>query len=237
MKKALLIFAVFCISAIGLRAQNAKSGRAYSATVDFTYGTQYVFRGVQAARDTFFPSVEISAGPATVGIWSAQPLAGGINQEIDFYAGYGMVFPGGWLFNAGACLYYYPERDTGMGEDRATFEPYIGLSGSMSGFAPGAYVYYDTTLEALTLEGSLGYSVALESVGTSLDFSAVLGRADPEAGRRMTYYRLGVAVPFAISATGKLTVGINYTHNNIPGGDRYGRNGHFDGSLGISMGF
>ena len=94
------------------------------------------------------------------------------------------------LQNDAVTLYYYPELDTSGGADSSTFEPYVGVSGSVGGFSPGAYVYYDTTLEVLTLEGSIGYSVALEPAGASLDFSAALGRADPDVGSSMTCSRL-----------------------------------------------
>lgn len=237
MKKTLLIMAALCTAGLGLRAQDAEPASSYSVTVDFTYGNKYVFRGVQLAKDTLFPSVEVSAGPITAGVWSAQPIVDNIDNEIDFYVGYGADLSDSWAIDVGACLYYYPELDTSGGADSSTFEPYVGVSGSVGGFSPGAYLYYDTTLEVITIEGSIGYSVALEPAGASLDFSAALGRADPDVGSSMTYYSLGVAVPFAISDSGTITVGLNYTHNNLPGGDGYGKNSNFYGTIGVAIGF
>lgn len=237
MKKTLLLVAAFCTAGLGLRAQEAEPESSYSVTVDFTYGTKYVFRGQQLAKDTIFPSVELSAGPITAGIWSAQPVVDNIDNEIDFYVGYGADLAEGWSIDAGVCLYYYPELDTSGGADDATWEPYVGVSGSVGDLSPGLYLYYDTTLEVLTIEGSVGYSLALEPAGASLDFSAALGRIDPDTGSSVTYYSIGVAAPFAISDTGTLTVGLNYTHNNIAGGDGYGKNGNFYGTIGVAIGF
>lgn len=237
MKNKLFIIAALCAFALGLRAEEAKPASSYAVTMDFTYGTKYVFRGTHLAKDTLFPSVEVSAGPITAGVWSAQPIVDNIDNEIDFYVGYGADLSDGWSLDVGACLYYYPELDKSTGADATTFEPYVGVSGSLGGVSPGAYVYYDTKLEVLTVEGSIGYSVALEPAGASLDFSAVLGRADPKSGSSTTYYSLGAAVPFAISETGTITVGVNYTHNNIAGGDGYGKNSHFYGTIGLALGF
>lgn len=239
MKKTLLIIAAFCTAGLGLRAEEAapEAKSSYSVTVDFTYGTKYVFRGQQLAKDTLFPSVELSTGPITAGIWSAQPVVDNIDNEIDFYVGYGAEVGGGWSIDTGVCLYYYPELDKSSGADSSTWEPYVGITGSVGGVSPGAYLYYDATLKALTIEGQLGYSVALEPAGASLDFSANLGRINPDSGSSVTYYSVGVSVPFAISDSGTITVGLNYTHNNITGGDGYGKNGNFYGTVGVAIGF
>jgi hypothetical protein len=53
----------------------------------------------------------------------------------------------------------------------------------------------------------------------------------------MTYYSVGASVPFALSESGTLTVGVNYGHNNIAGGDGYGKNSHFFGTIGVAIGF
>lgn len=237
MKKLLLIMTALGSIGLGLRAQDVAPASTYVVTADFSYGTKYVFRGVQQAKGTLFPSIEVATGPITAGIWAALPVVDGVDDEIDFYAGYGAVLAENWTLDAGACLYYYPEHYTGASTGRSAFEPYIGLRGSAQGFSPGVYVYYDIDHEVLTLEGSIGYSVALEPAGTSLDFSASLGRADPKSGSSMTYYNLGLAVPFAISSTSKITVGVNYAHNNLPGGDAFGKTNHLYGTIGLTVRF
>jgi len=230
MKKKLLIIAAL-LTGLTLRAEEAAS--SYSVTLDFTYATKYVFRGVELAKQSLQPSVEMAAGPITAGIWTSQPITDNIDNEIDLYVGYGADLGGDWSLDTGVTLYYYPELDTGGGADSTTWEPYVGITGSAGGFSPGLYLYYDLTLEVLTVQGQIGYSVALEPAGASLDFSANLGRVDPKAGSGYTYYSVGASVPFKLSESGTLTLGVNYAHNNISGID----NSHFFGTVGVSIGF
>ena len=234
MKKTILIIAALCSSMSFVRAEEAES--SYSVTVDFTYASRYVFRGQQLADGTLMPSVEFSTGNFTAGIWSAQPLIDNVDNEVDFYVSYGVPV-GDWALDFGITAYYYPELDITAGGDDVTYEPYVGLSGAVGGIDTGAYLFYDTTLEILTIEGSIGYSVPMESSGTSLDFSASIGSIRPDVGSDVTYYNLGMSIPFALSDTGALTVGLNYGHNNIAGGDGYGENAHFFGTIGVSIGF
>ncbi len=237
MKKIVLILAAVAAS-LSLRAEEAAAAASsYSVTVDFPYATKYVFRGAQYAKQSLQPSVEVATGSFAFGIWTNQPITDNTDNEIDFYAGYGVQLNDAWKVDTGVCIYYYPELDTGGGADSTTWEPYIGVVGSVSGFSPGVYFYYDATLKVYTYQGQVGYSVALEPAGASLDFSAALGRVDPKSGSGYTYYSLGASVPFKISEKGTFTIGVNYTHNNIAGGDSYGKNGNFYGTAGITIGF
>jgi len=230
MKKSVLIIAAL-MAGLSLRADEAKS--SYSVTLDFPYTTKYVFRGVELARQSIQPSVELGVGNFTAGIWTNQPLVDNTDNEIDFYAGYSTALSSGWSLDTGVCLYYYPELDASSGADTSTWEPYVGITGSVGSFSPGVYVYYDLTLKNLTVEGQLGYSIPLEPAGASLDFSLNLGRVDPDVGDAYTYYSIGASVPFKLSESGTLTLGVNYAHNNLPGGD----SGTFYGTAGITIGF
>lgn len=230
MKKSVLIIAAL-MAGSSLRADEVKS--SYSVTVDFPYTTKYVFRGVEYARQSIQPSVEVGVGNFTAGIWSNQPLVDHVDNELDFYVGYSKELPRGWTVDSGICLYYYPELATSSGANNTTWEPYVGVTGSVGGVSPGLYVYYDLTLEVLTVEGQLGYSVPLEPAGASLDFSLNLGRVDPKVGSGYTYYSVGASVPFKLSQSGTLTLGINYAHNNITGIDH----NVFYGTAGITIGF
>ena len=123
--------------------------------------------------------------------------------------------------------------DTSGGGDTTTWEPYVGIVGSVGGFSPGIYLYYDATLKVFTYQGQIGYSVPLEPAGASIDFSFNLGRVDPNAGSGYTYYSVGASVPFKLSESGTLTLGLNYAHNNIPGIDH----GTVFGTAGVTIGF
>ena len=234
MKKLVLIIAAVT-AGLSLRAEEAKT--SYSVTLDFPYATKYVFRGVQLARQSLQPSLEVASGNFTAGIWANQPITDNTDNEIDFYAGYSTALNDAWKIDTGLCLYYYPELDKSTGADKTTWEPYIGVVGTVGGFAPGVYLYYDATLKVYTYQGQVGYSIALEPAGASLDFSAALGRVDPKSGSGYTYYSLDASVPFKLSEKGTFTIGVNYTHNNIAGGDAYGENGNFYGTAGVTIGF
>ncbi len=237
MKKTVLMIAAFAATTLGLHAQEDAPKSSYDVTLDFTYVTKYTFRGVQLAESSLQPSVEVAVGDFTAGFWTNQPLTSNIDNELGFYGSYGFALSDSWSLDTGVWVYYYPELDSSLGLDRTTWEPYIGLTGDVGGFSPGVYLYYDFTLKTFTYEGQLGYSVPLEPVGASLDFSASLGRVDPDAGSGYTYYSLGVAVPFTLSESATLTLGVNYTRNNIAGGDGFGKKDHFYGLAGITVGF
>lgn len=230
MKKTVLII----IALLASLSMSAQEETAFSATVDVTYASKYVFRGVQLADETLMPSVEIGYGNFAAGAWSAQPITSNIDNEIDFYAGFSMPIDDTWGVDIGATIYYYPELDTAGGTvDDYTFEPYIGIGGEVNGISTGVTAYYDTTLETLTLEGSLGYSVPLEGTGSSLDFGASYGHVDPNGGSGYNYYNLGISIPFAISDTATITVSIDYANSDLPGPDT----DFIFGTIGMSIGF
>ena len=230
MKKTVLIITAL-LASLSLRAEDESS---ISATVDLTYASKYVFRGVELANGTLMPSVEIGYGNFVAGIWSAQPVTDNIDNEIDFYAGFSMPLDDAWAVDVGAAIYYYPELDTAGGTaDDFTWEPYIGISGEVNGIATGVSAYYDITLESLTLEGSLGYSIPLEGAASSLDFGVSYGHVDPDGGSSYSYYNLGVSIPFAISDSATISVSIDYAGNDIDGSD----NDFLFGTIGMSIGF
>ena len=77
----------------GVSAQ-AQEASALSVTVDVTYVSDYVFRGVQLAGASVQPSVEASYGDFYAGIWHSNAVSGtnaGFDSETDLYAGYGFA--------------------------------------------------------------------------------------------------------------------------------------------------
>ncbi|MBP6506919.1 MAG: TorF family putative porin [Opitutaceae bacterium] len=232
MKKTVFIITML-ITGLSLRAADAAPASSYRVTLDFPYASKYVFRGVELAKQSLQPSVEIAVGSFTGGIWTNQPITDNLDNEIDFYGGFSIPLKAGWNLDTGVCIYYYPELNTGGGADSTTWEPYVGIVGSAGGFSPGVYLYYDATLKVVTYQGQVGYSIPLEPAGASLDFSANLGRVDPKSGSGYTYYGIGASVPFKFSEKGTFTLGVNYTHNNISGADRDA----IFGTAGVTIGF
>ena len=80
MKK--VIYAIAALSvASGLRAEQAKS--SYSSTSEFTYASEYMFRGVENAGNSFQPSGECNSGDVSLNLWTNQPVTKHENNEID----------------------------------------------------------------------------------------------------------------------------------------------------------
>jgi len=201
------------VASAGLRAEGE-----VGVTVDATYASKYIFRGVVLGEQAIHPSIEFSYGDFYAGIWGN--VAAGKkseypdNEEWDFYIGKGFTLSDVTSLDVGYTYYYYPEISGSSG----TSEAYVGLNWDIQGFSPSIYAYYDFDLEAFTVQGSVGTSIPLEAVGASLDLSASLGRVDGD-GFSYTYWSLGAAVPFQLSESSTLTPGVTFASHDISGLD------------------
>ncbi|MEN9402353.1 MAG: hypothetical protein RL091_1056 [Verrucomicrobiota bacterium] len=228
MKKITLLLAAL-ITGASLTAADAPAS-SYSVTADFPYTTKYVFRGVELAKGAFQPSIKLTSGDFYAGIWSSLPVNKNYELEIDYYAGYGFKLPNGWSLDVGTTLYSYPGLNGGG--DKTTFEPYVGLNGSFGAVSSATYAYYDFTLDVMTLQETLGYSVPLDDK-TSLNLSATVGRVEPDSGSGYTYYGVGATIPYKLSDKSTITVGVQYADHNISGLE----GSHFWGTLGYTYTF
>jgi len=221
MKKSALFLAAL---AVGVSAQAQDTKRSYSVTSDFTYASKYVFRGVeQNNADAFQPSVEVTVGDAYVGLWTNQPLTKQANNEVDLYAGYKFKLNDALSLEAVGTYYWYPEARSSLGQTKDSTELGLGATYTISGVTTSLYYYYDFTLEANTVQGSVGYSIPLEMAGASIDFSAFFGSAKgkdwlPESGLKVeesyNYYGLDVSIPYKLSETATVTVGAHWAQND-----------------------
>ncbi|MBI2496767.1 MAG: hypothetical protein HYV75_02165 [Opitutae bacterium] len=214
MKKIALLIASLVTGASLLAQDPAPAAPSYSVTVDFPYASKYVFRGVQLAEGSFQPSVKLTAGSFYAGLWTNQPVTSNIDNEIDLYAGYGFKLSDSWSLDAGATLYYYPELDASTGLDDSTFEGYVGVNGTFGSFTVGLYAYNDFTLEAFTLQGTVGYSIPINDKA-SFNLLGTIGNVSPDAGTDYTYYGLGATLPYKLTGTATLTVGAQYATHDI----------------------
>lgn len=231
MKKTALIVAALAAAAMSLQAQE-ETAPSYSVTVDFPYVSKYVFRGVQLAEESFQPSVEVAVGDFYAGLWTNQPITSNIDNELDFYAGYGFAVSDTWSLDTGLTMYYYPELDSQAGGKRDTYEAYVGLSGEVGTFTPSFYAYYDFTLETLTLQGAVGYSIPLSDVA-SFDLSGTLGFVDPKNGESYAYWGIGASIPYQLTSNASVAVGAQYAANDLDNAD----DEHFFFSVGVTVGF
>lgn len=228
--------------AAGASAQAAEAAKSdLSVTVDVTYVSDYVFRGVQLGDASIQPSVEATYADFYAGAWHTSELShndGG--TETDLYAGYGYKLNDKVSFDAGVTRYTY-----NGGSNGDTTEAYVGVKGNVL-LSPSLYFYHDFDLETNTVEASVGYSLPIDAIKASLDLSAKLGNVSAP-GEDYTYAVVGAAVPYKLSETATLTAGVDYIINDsdnmgisgASGSQTFG-NGDGDiivGKVGISIGF
>jgi uncharacterized protein (TIGR02001 family) len=237
MKKTTLILAAL-VSGASLLAQApaaapvAPAAPSYSVTVDFPYATKYVFRGIGLADESFQPSVKVTAGSFYAGLWTNQPVTSNIDNEIDLYAGYGFKLSDSWSLDLGATIYYYPELDESSGLDRETIEGYIGVNGTFGSFTTGLYVYDDFTLKSFTVQGTVGYSFPIAEK-VSLNLLGTLGMVSPDVGEDYTYYGAGATLPYKLTDTATVTLGLQYASHDLD----MVEDSHFWGTIGLTVVF
>lgn len=220
MKKTITLCAALLAGGTSLWAQenaSAADESAYAITVDFPFVSKYVFRGVQLSRESLQPSVEITSGAFYAGLWNNTPLRnerdGDASKEIDLYAGYTPAITENLTADIGATYYAYPSIDEGMNDD--SFEVYAGLNWALGNFTPAGYVYRDLDLDVWAVQGSIGYSIPLTSLGTSLDLNLTVGGVFPDHAEKYAFYSVGVNLPVKLSDVVKLNFGLTYSENDL----------------------
>lgn len=181
MKHLTLAAALLCASAIAPATYAQDSEISVSTGVDFT--SQYVFRGVSLADDAVQPYVEASYGDFTVGGWFSTGIGENsifAGDEFDLYVGYSVPLDSSISLDLGATYYHYPQggnffqtEDGGAG----TYEVSAAVGFGDVPFEPTVAAYYDLTLEAFTVEGGVGHSLAIGDA-QSLDLGLTVGLVD-----------------------------------------------------------
>lgn len=213
MKKILL--ATLTLSAASMAPAQADDF-GVSATIDYT--TDYVFRGVSLADSAIQPGVEVSAGDFYAGAWFSTGVGDTsifAGDEVDLYAGYGLSLSDTISADVGVTYYHYPQGGSLFstnGGGSGTYEVYAGLALDTT-LAPSVYAYYDFTLEAFTLEGSVGHSVPLGD-SLSLDLGLTAGLVDASGGGGWEWAQASAAVSHAFSDDVSAYVGANFAINS-----------------------
>lgn len=236
-KKTALALAVV---AAGVSAQ-AQEASALSVTVDVTYVSDYVFRGTQLGDASVQPSVEASYGDFYAGVWHTSELSHNDGAtETDLYAGYGFAVTDIVSLDVGVTRYTY---SGGSGGDST--EVFVGAAADVL-LSPSVYVYHDFDYDTYTIEGSIGYSVPVDAINASVDLSASVGYVSADDNFEntttddYTYFSVGASIPYALSETATLTVGVEYIYNTEDSVAGFGGSNDNDavvGSAGISIGF
>ncbi|TVR54153.1 MAG: hypothetical protein EA425_02460 [Puniceicoccaceae bacterium] len=228
MKKTIALAVIGSLAGLSATTQ----AQDYSLSTDFTFVSQYVFRGQELADNTLQPSIEFSMDNFYAGIWAALPIenrsSGGWGDEIDFYAGFEVPIDETLSVDIGATYYYYPT-------DSNTFEIYAGITADLEGFTPSAYLFYDFDLKVWTLEGSIGHSIPLPELGASLDLSASVGIVEPNSGSGYLYWGVDVTTPYQINENAMLNFGVHYaTHDRSRA---FANKNHLWWSASVTIGF
>jgi uncharacterized protein (TIGR02001 family) len=227
--KLLLTFAgALAVGSSLLSAQTAPAAPAPAApSLGFTFTpsfvSQYMFRGVRLGGAAFQPTLEAAYGDYTLGIWASTPVKdkvpGVSDPEIDFYGSYTAKINDATTFVTGFTWYTYPDANKSAGFYKSTFEPSIALNYTVGGLKLTPKLYYDFILDGLTAEVTAFYAVPMKDLGSELDFTATWGTYKwDEAAENTTpaiknwgdYWSVGVAMPFQVSTTSKITVGFAY---------------------------
>jgi uncharacterized protein (TIGR02001 family) len=225
----------------------ARAAADYSVTLDTTFVSQYMFRGIKLSGPSIQPSVELTSGDVAVGIWASDALSNWnpSYSEVDFYGSYTFKIDDSLSIPVGGTVYWYPESNSPLHE--VTYEVYVGVDYTIEGISLGARAYYDIEMEGFTFEASAGYSLPLAAIGSSLDFSAFIGTWALDEGDELnteietSYWGVGVEVPYQLAENASFTVGVGY-HDGF-GGKVNGVDADLDTggkvvfSTGISVGF
>ncbi len=198
-------------------------------SLDLPYASKYVFRGVQVARASIQPSIEVATsqsnnGEVYAGVWSSEPIATGQKNEFDFYVGYRVpLSPNSqWRLDLGDTAYYFPQGNYTPGLSKSTDEASVGLTGGKFSLAddrivlmPTFYTYYDFTRERYTLLASLGFSLPVKSAGTSLNFTVKLGDTGATKTADYAFWGADVTAPYKIGPNATFTLGAHYASSDL----------------------
>jgi len=209
-KKTILALAALT-AGVSAQAADAAQASALSVTADISYVSHYVFRGLLVADDSVQPSIEATYGDFYAGVWNSNDLNTDSGSETDLYAGYGYNVSESIKLDVGVTRYLYQGQSSGD-----TTELYVGASIDTL-LKPSFYAYFDNEAGisgVATYTASVGHSIALDIIGSSLDLTALVGFVNAYDYQEYVYGVLSAAIPYKLSENATLTVGVDYVAND-----------------------
>jgi len=207
-----------------LLAATATAPSAFAQDVSFSAGvdtvSEYVFRGVSFGDQSIQPYSEVSIGGFTAGAWYSAGFgseSAAQADELDLYIGYSLPLDGPISVDVGATHYNFPQTGALFetdGGSAGTYEVYGSVGLSDFALSPTATVYYDLTLDALTLEGSIGHSFDLPADGWSFDLGLTGGHVTVDDAGSYEWATAGASIGKAFSDTLSFYVGANLSVNS-----------------------
>lgn len=219
MKHLKLTAAVIALTAVAPSAFAQDDGIHPSSSIASV--SEYVFRGVSLGGASLQPSTEISTDIGiTVGAWYSAGIGSDSEvqaDEIDLYVSYSVPLHESISLDIGGTYYHYPQSGSLFEtEDGAagSYEVYGSVGFSDIVLSPQATVYYDFTLENLTLEGSVNHSINLPRDGWSADLGITGGHVDFDQGVDYEWGTATVAVKKDVTDNIDFYVSGNFTVNS-----------------------
>ena len=143
-----------CVSSSALLADDAKS--SYSITSEFTYASEYIFRGIEQQDHAIQPALTFTRDSLTLGLWTSQALnhrsqSWSEGNEVDLTIGYGVNLAPDVTLTVGGTYYYYASARPSRGEPDDTYEPSLAITGPLGPLNGSATYYHDFVLRSDTL--------------------------------------------------------------------------------------
>lgn len=222
MKRTVLLTAALALG-LNLQADEAKSD--YNITTDFTYTTQYFFRGVKNQEQALQPSITLTEGAWTTGVWASEALnkktqSWAQGREIDFFGSYAYAINEKYSLTAGGTYYYYMSARPSLSEPKYTYELNLALSGPVGPLTGKVTAFHDFKLDSNTFQLDLGYSVPLDSEKGSIDFGGYYGTTDigdfdgglpGTGGYDYRYFGADISVSYKVCANATAKLGVHWT--------------------------
>lgn len=259
MKKITILLISLCAATTMMAQESNTESPMFS--VDFSYASRHVFRGLKQSNDTFQTSLDVPIGQGYAGVWANLPGTSDEDYEIDLYVGYKTNITEKLKADVIATLYYYPEASGP--ETSKSYEAGLGLTYDVFGFDVGARAYYDFRKKAATVQGGIAKSIPVKigAFKTSLDFDAYIGTVSardwqpdghyipnvpyPEwpadykyrTKESYKYWGANLRMPYRLGKNALLHVAVHYAeHLNIVWTDSRG-DSKFSVSAGITLSF
>ncbi len=210
MKKLISIAALLGTTAMA----PAAFAQDVSVSTSIDYVTDYIFRGAQLGETSVQPGIEVSVGDFTIGGWASTGIGENSvlsGDEFDLYVGYSLSLSDTIGLDLGATYYHYPQGGgffATEGGAAGTYEISAGLSFDTA-LSPSVAAYYDLTIDAFTLEGGIGHSVAAGE-NTSFDLGLTLGLVDGD-GFSYEYGLASASLGYSFTDDVSTYIGANYS--------------------------
>jgi len=243
MKKLLSI--ALGVSTIGTLAFSQQAAPADNEAISFTgsvgYESNYVFRGIRAARDSMQTSLSAKYQTYELGIWNHTALRSSesASNEIRILGSAGMSLTDAIDGAIVATVYHFPS--TSVSDNRTTFEPGVNFTFDVADtihVSPEAGVLYNVDTKDWTFR--LGGAYSMELGG---DFDLVLdgeiGYVVVDNGSNRIYGDLAANVEYSLQAPLTLFAGIRGSFNDLSRADRGGeiKSTNLWGGVGVRASF